>query len=662
MCGITGFIDYAGRRGGPEAKEILRSMTDAVAHRGPDGDGYWHSAEHRVGLGHRRLSIVDLSAAGAQPMESASGRYVVTFNGEFYGFLDLRRELESRGVRFRGHSDTEVMLAAVELYGFESAIDRLNGMFALAILDRHARQLHLVRDRLGKKPLYIGVGNGTVAFASELKALRCHPDFASPDIDTGALSLFVRHNYIPTPYSIYKQIVKLPAGHWTTLSLDRPPPDATSVVKQARAYWSVADAIEKGISHRTDDEAGALEDLDDTLKRVVKERLVADVPVGAFLSGGIDSSLIAAIIKDVSNAGIKTYTIRFAEQKFNEADNALAVAKALGADHTEITATPEMALQRVERLPHVYDEPFADSSQLPTMIVSELARSNVTVAVSGDGGDELFGGYNRYTQMRQFKTLSDRIPQAAIAATGVAPLWLLESVAGLSRPFLPANYRNDISGDRIRKAAELLRIEDFNERYLAFLSQWKSPSSIVLGGVEPATAMNPMRPPAALSELERMMYVDTVAYLPDDVLVKVDRASMSVALEMRSPLLDHRFVEAAWRAPASLRLVNGSGKIALRRLLERRLPAALFNRPKHGFSVPINDWLRGPLRNYAGDMLAAARILREGLFDPAPVVRAWNEHQSGRRNWGPQLWTILMYNAWSDVWRRSSEPLRAAAR
>ena len=627
-------------------------MTQALAHRGPDGDGLWLDDEARVGLGHRRLSIIDLSEAGAQPMTSASGRYVIVFNGEIYGFVDLRRELEARGTRFRGHSDTEVMLAAIEAYGFEPAMQRFNGMFAFALYDTRDRLLYLRATGSGKKPLYIGVQGRSFVFASELKSLRLHPAFSHPDIDRGALTLYLRHNYVPAPYSILRKCrrsCRPGPSSWSQLRSRR---QARPPSPNAPRHTGAPVRPSSGRSRtRFTDEEEALEFLDSTLRTAVRERLVSDVPIGAFLSGGIDSSLIAALVQDVSNVKLKTYTVRFEDSRFNEADHAREIAKTLGTDHMEITATAAMALDRISQLPQVYDEPFADSSQLPSLLVAELAREQVTVALSGDGGDELFGGYSRYAQMKTFDRLARRIPAAGIQLASAAPVQALDFCLGLVKAFLPSTYREEASGDRVKKLADLLQIGDFDDRYLAFLSQWRIPSNIVVEGYEPKTRMTDGLLPPGLSELDRMMYKDTVAYLPDDVLVKVDRASMAVGLEMRAPLLDYRVLEAAWRMPSQLRMVNGRGKLALRRLLARRLAPSLFERPKQGFSVPVNDWLRGPLKAWASDILSRERIECEGVLVHGPILQRWREHLSGCRNWGPQLWTVIMYNAWSDRWR-----------
>jgi asparagine synthase (glutamine-hydrolysing) len=646
MCGIAGFIDISGR-GEAEAVGRLTKMTDAIAHRGPDGEGRWVDPEGRVALGHRRLAIIDLSEGGAQPMKSASGRYTIVFNGEIYGFLALREMLASRGIAFRSQSDTEVLLAAVEMFGIEDALGHLTGMFAFALYDERDRVLHFVRDRLGKKPLYIGVGDSALVFGSELKALRAYPAFARPGLNRAALALYLRHGYIPAPHTIHDAILKLPPGCWLSVSVDEPPRLASQALASVKRYWSIYDAASRGHEKIIEDETEALDRLDEVLVQAVRERMISDVPIGAFLSGGIDSTLISAIMQETSATPIKTFTVRFTEQSVNEADFAKAIACRLGTDHMEVTATPEMALATIERLPFVYDEPFADPSQIPTVLVSQLAREQVTVALSGDGGDELFAGYKRYLQMTDLSRMLKRVPPAAFKAISHAPVWLLEGASKGAHSLVPQRYRDEISGDRLLKLAEIFA-QNENRRYLEFVSLWKSPTGVVLGSAEPATEMNSGPVPSSLGAIERMMYLDQVAYLPDDILVKVDRASMAIGLEMRAPLLDHRFVELAWRTPSSLRMSARRGKIALYRLLERRVPRELFDRPKQGFSVPLNAWLRGPLSQWAHDMLSPARLRRDGIFDAREVDRCVKEHFSGSRNWGDHLWTILMFNAWAD--------------
>ncbi|WEX75035.1 asparagine synthase (glutamine-hydrolyzing) [Sinorhizobium numidicum] len=645
MCGIAGLINYT-RRDRGESAATLRQMAGALAHRGPDDEGIWLDPDGRVGLCHRRLAIIDLSPTGAQPMHSASGRYSIVYNGEIYGFRELRDELEANGSRFLGHSDTEVLLEAFEAYGLEGALQRCNGMFAFALYDRVAKKILFARDRIGKKPLYIGISPNAVAFGSELKSIRTHPAFRSAEIDRDALTLYMRHGYVPTPYSIYRDIFKLPHGSWLSISLDQPPVSATAAIDAVKPYWSAFEAAERGYAQRVESADEALHLLDDTLKRAVSERIVSDVPVGVLLSSGIDSSLVTAVMQEVSPSRVKTYTVRFIEEQYNEADVASAIARHLNTDHTEITAEPDIALGMIADLPDVYDEPFADPSQLPTLLVSKLARRTVTVALSGDGGDEFFGGYNRYRQMTVFDRLAKRAPGFALQAAMHAPRWALEIAASGVRRVAHGSLQDEVTGNRLRRLAELLEIRDPDTRYLDFLSVWSHPTEIVPGGRELPTAMTSKRIPACLSAVDRMMYSDMIAYLPDDILVKVDRASMAVGLEMRAPLLDYRFIEQAWRAPRALCF----GKTALRHLLSRRLPEEFMSLPKRGFGAPIAAWLRGPLRPWAEDMLSPSRLRRDGIFRVEPIVERWKAHLAGHRDCAPQLWTVLMFNAWHDRW------------
>ncbi|AWM28352.1 asparagine synthase (glutamine-hydrolyzing) [Sinorhizobium fredii] len=652
MCGIAGLIDHA-QRGREEVAQILTRMTDALAHRGPDASGTWLDPEGRVGLGHRRLSIIDLSPTGAQPMHSSSGRYSIVFNGEIYGFLGLRAALEERGARFRGHSDTEVLLEAIETYGLESALQRCNGMFAFALFDSATRHIIFARDRIGKKPLYIGVSKSGVAFGSELKSIRAHPSFRSVEVDPQAATLFLRYGYVPTPYSIYRGIFKLPHGSWLSLAVDTPPASASTALSGVKRYWDAFEAAQRGYAQRIECPDEALDALDAELKRAVSERLVSDVPVGALLSSGVDSSLVSAVMQEVSTSRVKTYTVRFLEEQYNEADLASGIARQLGTDHTEITAEPDTALRIVSELPDVYDEPFADPSQIPTLLVSKLARRTVTVALSGDGGDEFFGGYKRYRQMLAFDRLARKTPAVALRAARHAPHWALEFAAAAAHHARPSSLQDEVTGKRLRRLAELLEIKDPDARYLDFRSLWSHPADVVFGGAEPPTAMTSKRIPACLGAVDRMMYRDMVDYLPDDILVKMDRASMAVGLEMRAPLLDYRFVELAWRAPRALCFAEAPGKPALRKLLSRRLPEQFINLSKRGFGVPVNAWLRGPLRAWADEMLSPSRLQRDGIFRAEPIVSRWKAHLAGRIDWGPQLWAVLMFNLWHDRWVRS---------
>lgn len=652
MCGIAGLINYAGRQQ-ERSNATLRSMAEALAHRGPDAGGIWLAEDGHVGLCHRRLSIIDLSPGGAQPMHSASGRYSIVYNGEIYGFLGLRAELETRGVRFRGHSDTEVLIEAVELYGLENTLKRCNGMFAFALYDSVERKVIFARDRIGKKPLYIGLSGEAVVFGSELKSIRRHPSFRSPEIDRGSVALYLRYNYVPTPYSIFRNIFKLPHGSTVSISVDEPPPSIAAVLASTKLYWDAFDVAERGYARPIESEEEALELLDNCLKTAVSERMVSDVPVGALLSSGVDSSLVSAVMQEVSTSPVKTYTVRFMEEQYNEADAASAVARHLKTDHTEITAEPEIAFKLISDLPDVYDEPFADPSQIPTLLVSKLARQTVTVALSGDGGDEFFGGYKRYQRMLTFDRLAKMAPPIALRAVKFTPGWLLDVAAPLGRRALPAALRDEATGSRMKRLAELLQIHDTDDRYLNFVSQWPDATDVVIGGHEPPTAMSSKRIPAALNPVDRMMYRDMVSYLPDDILVKLDRASMAVGLEMRAPLLDYRFVELAWRAPRALCFSQGQGKLALRKLLARRLPEKLMNQPKRGFGIPLNAWLRGPLRAWASETLSPSRLRRDGVFRSELIEARWKEHLTGKRDWGPHLWTILMFNSWMDRWTSS---------
>lgn len=648
MCGITGFIDYS-RRDTDNANAVLNDMTRALRHRGPDASGTWIDEEKRIGLGHTRLSIIDTSNGGAQPMHSASGRYSITFNGEIYGFLDLRRDLIARGVQFRGGSDTEVLLAAIETLGARNALARCNGMFAFALLDRKARKVLFARDRIGKKPLYIGLNDHSLGFASELRSIRRHPAFSSLSIDVEAVTLYARYKYVPTPLTIYREIFKLPPGSYLELSVDECPSSTGALAASTVRYWDLADAARAG-RRRHEEEAESLQSLEDILRTCVAERMVADVRLGAFLSGGIDSSLVVAMMQELSAKPVKTFTVRFLEPAVNEADVAKDIATHLKTDHMEITASPEASLELVDSMADVYDEPFADPSQIPTLMVSRLAREHVTVALSGDGGDEAFAGYARYPQMLRIEGLAGKLPAFAFRATAAAPDYLVEGAFQLAKYVLPKRLSDELSADRVKKLAELAAIPDFDRRYLDFLSEWKRPADLVIGGYDSACApaFNPQL--AKAGPVDRMIFKDAMTYLHDDILVKVDRASMSVALEMRAPLLDYRFIEEAWRVPESLCLSGDQGKIALRRLLSRRLPPSLVNQPKRGFGVPMNEWLRNPLRPWAEALLSPARLKGDGVFRPEIVRKRWEEHISGRRNWGSQLWTILMFNEWKSRW------------
>jgi asparagine synthase (glutamine-hydrolysing) len=648
MCGIAGF--WTSRLLPEEPERILKSMTSAIAHRGPDGYGHFWDPASGVGLGHRRLAVVDLSADGRQPMTSQSGRYVLVFNGEIYNFERLRVELLPLGHGFRGHSDTEVMLAAFEQWGVTAAVERFVGMFAFALWDQEDQTLTLARDRFGKKPLYLHVGENLIGFASELKALYQLPGFR-PSIDRQSLTLYLRHNYVPSPRSIFENVVKLGPASLARINFQNGIP-----VVAASTYWDARATRDAG---RADPlrvgETAILDQLDSLLRDAVAIRMIADVPLGAFLSGGIDSSLVVALMQAQSSRPVKTYCVGFDEGEYNEAVFAGQVAKHLGTDHTETILTPQDALDRVPRLATVFDEPFADSSQLPTLMVSEVARRHVTVALSGDGGDEIFCGYNRYSLGRDMWRRFQRLPYPARKSLArmirsVSPgAW--DAMLMPIRRVLPGPLRVNTPGDRMRKFASVLEIESAGAFYQRLVSHWTSPAEVVRGGSEPPP---PQFPPNLdlRGFTEEMMLLDTLTYLPDDILTKVDRASMSVSLETRAPLLDHRLFEFASRMPLDLKLRGGKTKWALRQILYRYVPSQLVERPKVGFGVPIDSWLRGPLRGWAENLLSEERLKNDGYFDAAPIRKLWTEHLSGRHRWHYHLWDILMFQAWLDEQKR----------
>lgn len=647
MCGLVGFLTPGKWRADGAALRILEHMSNAIMHRGPDADGYWKDENSGIALGHRRLSILELSAAGAQPMQSVCGRYVIAFNGEIYNHLDLRQEMTSH--LWRGHSDTETLLAGFSSWGIAKTIERCIGMFAFAVWDKKEHELTLARDRMGEKPLYYGwqgQGNDIVfLFGSDLASLKKHPAFKA-EINRNALSLYMRHNCIPAPYSIYEKVFKLPPACLLTVSLKQREPEI-------KKYWSLPDVAEQGVNNPflgTDNEA--VDQLEILLKNSVRQEMISDVPLGAFLSGGIDSSTIVALMQAQSSRPIKTFTIGFDNEGYNEAKHAMAVAEYLGTDHTELYVTPKQALDVIPKLPALYSEPFADSSQIPTFLVSQLARQQVTVSLSGDAGDELFAGYNRYIQVHnQWSSLS-RIPIALrkIIAAGLYGLspnsWniLLKPL----EPTLPPSLRLANIGEKLHKAASVLTSHNVDELYLGLVSHWK-PESIVLGAQEPSTYLRGNSPYlGTLNAVQRMMLLDAMTYLPDDILVKVDRAAMGVSLETRTPFLDHRVVEFAWQLPQNLKLRDGVGKWALRQVLYRHVPKELIERPKMGFGVPIDNWLRGPLRDWAEELLSETKLRQQGFLNPLSIQQKWAEHLSGRRNWQHHLWDVLMFQAWLE--------------
>ncbi|MGH8476268.1 MAG: asparagine synthase (glutamine-hydrolyzing) [Methylococcales bacterium] len=642
MCGFTGFWS---RHAATDYYEIAMCMAHTIAHRGPDDAGIWSDANAGIALAHRRLSILDLSSAGHQPMLSVCKRYVIVFNGEIYNHLDLRKDLGTHDKIWRGHSDTETLLEAIAIWGIEGALQQCVGMFALALWDREARNLTLARDRFGEKPLYFGRQNEVFLFGSELKALRAHPAFLG-EIDRDALTLYLRYSYIPAPYSIYKGIYKLPPGSYMLVN--------AGLETEMKPYWSAQDIMESGQSQLfTGDDLEAREELERLLARSVRSQMIADVRLGAFLSGGVDSSAIVALMQMQSTRPVKTFTIGFREKAYNEADHAHAVARHLGTEHTELYVSPEQAMAVIPILPCIYDEPFADSSQIPTWLVSKLAREHVTVSLSGDGGDELFGGYNRYFLGQTIWNKLDCSPlflRTAIAGiiTLISPDHWNAGFAPITS-LLPAKMRFGNPGGKLHKLADVLRSESPESLYFGLVSLWKEPATIVLSSREPGTVLTEQKQWPKLADfVHRMMALDILTYMPDDILVKVDRAAMSVSLETRVPFLDHRIVEFAWRLPLSMKIRNRQGKHLLRKLLYKYVPQSLIERPKMGFGIPLDMWLREPLRDWAQSLLDEKRLKQEGFFDPILVGNKWREHCSGKRNWQYHLWCVLMFEAWLD--------------
>lgn len=647
MCGITGFLSR--HNGNTEHAACVERMTRTLSHRGPDDAGVWVDLQAGIALGHTRLSIVDLSPTGHQPMVSHCGRYVIVYNGEAYNFAELRKELEQKGRAFRGHSDTEVVLEACAQWGVERAVKQLIGMFAFALWDRQERILTLVRDRLGIKPLYWGHFGHLALFGSELKALRAHPGW-QPTINRNALTLYLRHNYIPAPYTIYQNVFKLPPGTILTLALEKQSAETSPIV-----YWSAMEIAAAGVAEPFGDSTEeAIAQLENVLSDAVRLRMIADVPLGAFLSGGVDSSLVVALMQAQSARPVRTFTIGFHEAAYNEAADAKAVAQHLGTEHTELYATPEEAMAVIPQLPTLYDEPFADASQIPTFLVSQLARQHVTVSLSGDGGDELFTGYDRYfwaqTLWRRVGWTPIRLQRLTAKALTVLSPQMWDSLFQFLDPVLAEGLRQRRRGEKLHKLAELLPVALPESIYLTLMSHWKDPAAMVLDADEPSTAFTNWHQWVRLPKFtQRMMLLDLITYLPDDILTKVDRASMGVSLEARVPLLDHRVVAFAWRLPLSMKLRHGQGKWLLRQVLYRYVPKELIERPKMGFGVPIDAWLRGPLRDWAEALLDEKRLREEGFFSPEPIRLKWVEHLSGRRNWQYQLWSVLMFQAWREA-------------
>ncbi len=633
------------------ASAELKRMTDSITRRGPDDEGSWVDASSGVALGHRRLAIVDLSPAGHQPMISHGGRYAIVLNGEIYNHRELRAQVERSDspVDWRGHSDTEVLLECFVLYGIEDTLRRAVGMYAFALWDRQERVLIMARDRMGEKPLYYGWQGSILLFGSDLAALRSHPSF-SAQVDRNALALMMRHNYIPAPYTIYRGIHKLQPGQILTLPAGAREPSFVT-------YWNAAEVAERGRANPFNGSPQhAVDELERLLRASLKDQMMADVPLGAFLSGGIDSSTVTALMQTMSHKPARTFSIGFDVPGYNEAEHAKAVAKHLGTDHTELYVTGKDALDVVPLIPSIYSEPFSDSSQIPTYLVNKMARRDVTVCLSGDGGDELFSGYTRYSLTEAVWSKLSRMPRPARRAVAsllqAIPAQSWNTVLGPLLSIGPGRFRHGRPGDRLHKIASVISSASAADIYRQLVSHWDAPDQLVIGGTEPKTQMTGLsRIPKFEEFLHEMMYLDAVAYLPDDILVKVDRAAMAVALEGRVPMLDHRVVQFAWTLPTSILRNEGMPKWPLRQVLHKYVPKALIERPKMGFGVPIDTWLRGPLRDWAETLLDENRLRREGYFVPGPIREKWEEHKSGRRNWQYHLWDVLCFQSWLESTR-----------
>ena len=654
MCGIAGLVSER-----PIDEALIGYMTDAIAHRGPDDLGSWTDESGRVGLGHRRLSIVDLSPLGHQPMASRDGRWVISYNGEIYNHQELRAELSSAGIGdWRGHSDTETLVEAIAAWGLETTLRKSVGMFALALWDRKDRQLRLARDRFGEKPLYYGWVGGDFAFASELKAIRKHPRFDNP-VRRDAVRLLLARNYIPAPLTIYEKLFKLEPGCILTIATEAhgrtlpsaPRADAGGNGIRLDRYWSYRDVVARGLDHPISDEREAEERLEQVISAAIAGQSVADVPIGAFLSGGIDSSTIVALYQAQTSRPIRTFSIGFEEAAFNEAAYAKEVAAHLGTIHNERYVTAREALEVIPSLASMYDEPFADSSQIPTHIVSRFAREQVTVAISGDGGDELFGGYNRYFLAARLWAQMNRLPasvrKSLAAGLGRVPPSAWTALSAV----LPGGRRPPHFGMKVQKSlGTMRRASALDDIYNSFLDEWTVEGTPVVGAPPvPEECAFDLLPDAGAPDTARMMYCDAVSYLPDDILCKVDRASMAVSLETRVPFLDHRVAELAACIPLDMKIREGKGKHVLRRILGRHVPPRLFERPKAGFGIPVGEWMRGPLRDWCETLLSPDRLRNEGYLSPDLVRTRWDQHLSGGVDHSSSLWGILMFQAWLEA-------------
>ena len=652
MCGLVGFLYNKNMEDSTLSSQLL-SMTDSLSHRGPDDQGFWINQEHKIAVGHRRLSVLDLSSAGHQPMHSNSERYVIAFNGEIYNHLEIRETLNNESdyeIEWKGHSDTETLLYSFEVWGVDATLEKVSGMFSIALYDAKHQTFYLIRDRMGEKPLYYGWINNDFVFGSELKSIKEFNGF-SGEVDRNALALYLKYDYIPSPYSIYKGVRKLTQGSYFKISMgdDGWSQKCNSSLKR---YWSMEDIAKsgKGNNKFNGSDQDAIQKLDDLLSKSVKQQMISDVPLGAFLSGGIDSSVVVALMQKQSDRKVKTFTIGFNEINYNEAEHAKKVALHLGTDHTELYITPEQAMDVISRLPKIYDEPFADSSQIPTFLVSQMASQQVTVSLSGDGGDELFGGYSRYFMANKIWLKIEKIPLnirklISKGFTLLSPkIWNL--LINGSFKFLPSSLRISHPGDKIYKLSRMLTSKNIDDVYESLVSHWSNSFEVVIGSKKEANELD--KDVDFLHPEDEMMFLDSITYLPDDILAKVDRAAMSVSLETRAPFLDKDVVEFAWQLPLNMKIRDSKGKWILKKVLDRYVPNELVDRPKMGFGVPIDSWLRGPLRDWAEDLLSEHRIKNDGYFHVEAIREKWNEHLSGNRNWQYHLWSVLMFQMWLD--------------
>ena len=648
MCGINGFYS----KSLSNFDDVIVKMNSAISHRGPDTNGAWSDKNLGIVLGHQRLSIIDVSSSGNQPMQSSSGRYILTYNGEIYNYLKIRKELEmnNANIKWKGNSDTEILLESIGFWGIELTLQKIQGMFAFGIWDQKMRRLILARDRIGEKPLYYGwqgEGNNRVfLFGSELKALKVHPEF-NGQINRDAIALQLRHNCIPAPYTIYKDIYKLLPGNYLELKHNDLKKELLSYPKK---YWSLTSSLMYGNKNQLKfNEDEIQKDLEENLKISIKKQMISDVPIGAFLSGGVDSSTVVALMQSQSHQPVKTFTVGFNEKEYNEAKFAKKIAKHLGTNHTELYVSPKAAMEVIPKISTIYDEPFSDSSQIPTFLVSQLTKQHVKVAISGDGGDELFCGYNRYKMSEKFSSIFRFMPfslRKTLASTiqSISP----HNLDKISR-FIPILDQPTNFGDKIHKGADVLNTKNFSDIYYTLCSHWKNPTEIVLNSKEPGTLLTKFKPNINyLNTQQQMMALDFLTYLPDDILVKVDRAAMASSLETRVPFLDHNLIEYVFKIPHSLKFRNGHGKWILKKILNQYVPKSLTQRPKVGFEIPLGSWLRGPLRDWAENLLNEKRLNQENFFNTKLVRDKWLEHLDGKKNWQHHLWDILMFQAWLE--------------